>query len=148
MARAEEPKAKLGWLLAGEFQCEPHSGPSRLLAQTLAETLRDLGRIELIDEALVDVAALLGESVDADPTNASLWGQFRAALAELRGVGAGGDDDEFAKFLAGLSTDVRDPAQPESPDKGSADRPGRGRTRSAADAASVPHRGRGRGATA
>jgi hypothetical protein len=48
----------------------------------------------------------LAEAVDADPTNAALWGQYRAAETVIREAASGGDDD-FAKLIAGLSADVR-----------------------------------------
>jgi hypothetical protein len=149
MPRADMPRAKLGWVLDGVFTFEPHHGPNRLAAEALARSLEGLQRIEEIDHATVEVALLLGEAVDSDPTNAALWGQFRAALADLRGVGAGGDDDAFAVFLASLGApSVRDAAEPEPRDAGVADREGSGGAGAAVDAAPAARRGRGRGATA
>lgn len=112
MARPVEPRAKLGWVLDGEFRCGP-DGPCRGAAESLVVSLRGLGRVESLDEAACVVAVMLGESVDADPTNASLWGQFRAALADLRGVGVeDGDDGGVESLLVALgAADVRDAAE-------------------------------------
>lgn len=146
MARPEMPRAKLGWLVDGEFTFEPLNGPNRLAADSLASSLRDLGRLEGVDEATVTVAAMLGAAVDSDPTNAALWGQFRAALDDLRGVGVSGDDDAFAQLMASIgSADLRDTAKPEPGDTRNTDRQSVRRARPAADAASAVDRGRRRG---
>ena len=110
MPRAEQPKARLGWVLAGEFMFEPNDGPVRLAAEALAVHLRNLGRIESIDVAQVDGFLMLSEAVDADPTNAALWGQWRTAEAAMREIGASGEPDALSLLLASLSggTDVRD----------------------------------------
>jgi hypothetical protein len=148
MPRPDKPVARLGWVLDGEIRFDPHSGPSRLAAEALAGSMRELARLEDIDEATVWVAVLLGEAVDADPTNAALWGQFRAAIADLRGVGAGGDDDALAQLLAGLGApDVRDTEEPEPGDARGSDRKGRKGAGAAVDAAPGADRRRRRGTT-
>ena len=103
MPRAEQPKARLGWVLAGEFMFEPNDGPVRLAAEALAVHLRNLGRIESIDVAQVDGFLMLSEAVDADPTNAALWGQWRTAEVAMRGIGASDEPDALAELLASLS---------------------------------------------
>lgn len=111
MPRKEEPKAKLGWVLDGEFRFDPHRGPNRLAADALVVELAD--ELASADQVLAATAQMLGEAVDADPTNAALWGQYRAAVDQLRSVRATGDDDAFSKFLSDLSdAKVRDPAEP------------------------------------
>lgn len=110
MPRKEEPKAKLGWVLDGEFTFDPHRGPNRLAADALVVELAD--ELASADRVLAATAQMLGEAVDADPTNAALWGQYRAAVDQLRAVRATVDDDAFSKFMAELGgTEVRDPAE-------------------------------------
>lgn len=74
------------------------------------EALAQLGRLEDIDAATVAVAQGLAAAVDADPTNASLWREFRAAVETLRGVGAeSSNDDAFAQAIAAIMRpEVRD----------------------------------------
>ena len=83
-------------------------------------------KFELEDGCLPDFAepgsfevrtgfVMLAEAVDADPTNAALWGQYRAAEVALRGLGISADDDALTKFLAGLAGDS-DPAVTKSKD--------------------------------
>mgnify|MGYP003548137045 FL=1 len=108
MARPIGPKAKLGWLdpETQEFDYSPVDGPNRSAAEatlvTLAEQFADA------DEALTTGFVMLAEAVDADPTNAALWGQYRAAEAAVREVANRGDDDEFSRLMAGLSASIRD----------------------------------------
>ncbi len=75
-------------------------------AEALRETidaLRLAGRLEQVDAATVAVAEGLAAAVDADPTNASLWRELRAAVETLRGVGADSNtDDAFAQALASI----------------------------------------------
>ena len=82
---------------------------SQAIAATVA-ALRDAGRIEPVDEALVVMAAGIAAAVDADPGNASLWREYRAVELRLREIG-GADDasDDFSRALAGLQTAVFDP---------------------------------------
>ena len=81
------------------------------LAATI-EALAAAGRLEAIDAATVAVAQGLAAAVDADPTNASLWREYRAAVETLRGVGAdSSSDDAFAQALAAIMRpEVRDEA--------------------------------------
>lgn len=129
------------WVLDGEVRFDPHRGPNRLAADELVAHVRSLDKISAGDEAHATAAAMLGEAVDADPTNAALWGQYRQALDAVKGLGAGGDDDTFARLLAELgSAEVRHTAEPESPDEGRPDRKGRPGARPAADAPSGARR--------
>lgn len=112
MPRKEEPKAKLGWVLGGEFTYDPHRGPNRLAADALIASLSDV--LLAADQVLASTVAMLGEAVDADPTNAALWGQYRAAVDQIRAVRPADDDDEFTKFLANLGgSEVRNAPQSE-----------------------------------
>ena len=72
------------------------------LAETIA-ALRSSGRLEQVDAATVAVAQGLAAAIDADPTNASMWREYRAAVETLRGVGADSNsDDAFTEALAAI----------------------------------------------
>ena len=103
MPRKAEPVARLGWRLTGEWLPIGAMGPNREAAESTVGRVRELGRLEVVDEAVVTAFVMLAEAVDADPTNAALWGQYRAAEVALRGLGVSGDDDAFARFIAGLA---------------------------------------------
>lgn len=67
----------------------------------LIQTLETLGdRIQPEHEVLVATAQALAAAVDADPGNAALWREFRAAVSTLYQVtGDGGSGDEFASIF-------------------------------------------------
>lgn len=93
------------------------SGRNRLATDQVIDALSDLGRLETVDAALVAAARSLADAVDSAPDNASLWREYRAALAELRAVG-GEVDDELFSTLASLRTEVRHPENTQSPKPG------------------------------
>lgn len=70
----------------------------------LERTLRALGsRLAEKDEALLALARGLAAAVDAEPGNAALWREYRAAVTSLSEAGAGGDvDDDDARFLQSI----------------------------------------------
>jgi hypothetical protein len=73
--------------------------------QTLRE-LRRLGRVEKVDAAAVQMVRSMARALDADPSNAALWRQYREAVGELTA-----DDDaggSFDEAVAGLYAAVRD----------------------------------------
>jgi len=110
MPRREQPVARLCWTLDGVTELEL-PGPNRLAADgVLAAAGAVLGDV---DQALATSFVMLAAAVDADPTNASLWGQYRAAEASIRGVLTGGDD-EFSAVIAAMSADLRDAEVAES----------------------------------
>jgi hypothetical protein len=77
-------------------------------AESTLEALRELGRLEAVDSAKVQAVRSLAVAVDIDPQNASLWREYRAALADLL-EDADGGIDEFAELLRNLRTEVRHP---------------------------------------
>lgn len=83
-------------------------------AEGLQITL-DAMNLEPVNEALIAIATGLADAVDADPKNAALWREFRAAVTELRKAGAGDVDDDTTEFLVSIRTPVSakvgDPAQ-------------------------------------
>lgn len=78
------------------------------LDTTLA-ILRDLGRIENVDEVHVEALRIMAGQLDHDPSNAALWRQYREALKELMADdGNGSLDDE----IQDLYSAVRDTPPP------------------------------------
>lgn len=70
------------------------------LDQTL-EHLRSVGRIEVIDAARVQALESMARALDADPSNAALWRQYREALRELTADGSSDSVDEALEKLFG-----------------------------------------------
>ena len=54
--------------------------------------LREAGRIERVDEAVVMAARALAAQVDEHPDNAALWREYRAAEQTLRGISTYAND--------------------------------------------------------
>jgi len=111
------------------------------LESTIA-ALEAEGRLSDVDEALLAVARGLAEAVDAEPGNASLWREYRAALASLMEAESGNDDDEAQSFLLTLRTPVGDakdskPKEPRTRSSGNSRTP-----RTAPDAVAKGGRGR------
>ena len=62
-------------------------------------------RLEEDDEALVALARGLAAAVDAEPGNAALWREYRAAVMALSQAGADGDiDDDTKAFMFTIRT--------------------------------------------
>lgn len=80
----------------------------KAMRKTLS-TLRRLGRLEAVDEALVTMALGLAEAVDGAPDNAALWREYRAVEQRLRSVGLA-DGQPGEDILASLYSEVRNPA--------------------------------------
>jgi hypothetical protein len=74
-------------------------------SQGLERTLKALSvRLDEDDEALVALARGLAAAVDADPANAALWREYRAAVTALTLAGADKVDDDTAEFLLSIRT--------------------------------------------
>lgn len=80
-------------------------GRNRNAVELTILALHNLGRLEDIDAAKVASAQTLADAVDVDPTNASLWREYRAAEQALR-ESHDTTADEFAQLLADLSAEV------------------------------------------
>lgn len=59
------------------------SGGNVAAAEATLAALADCGRLEAVDAAAVEVVRSLAAVVDADPSDAALWRQYRDALAAL-----------------------------------------------------------------
>jgi hypothetical protein len=82
-------------------------GRNRKAIEKTIEAMTALGRLDGVDSARVAMVRALADAVDADPTNASLWREYRAAEVSLREVGDN-DDDGFKELLESLSSSVGD----------------------------------------
>jgi hypothetical protein len=86
---------------------KPAYGRNRTAAETTIAALETHGSLGDVDAARVALVRALADAVDADPTNASLWREYRAAEQALREA----DDstsDEFTRLLAALSAEMGD----------------------------------------
>ena len=98
-------------------------GRNRTAVEETVEALMAAGRLEGVDSARVAMVRALADAVDADPTNASLWREYRAAEISLREVGQV-DDDGFKELLESLSSSVGDKADAGKKKSGKGDRGG------------------------
>lgn len=62
------------------------------LERTLGH-LRQMGRLEEVDAARVQMLRSMAAQLDADPSSAAMWRQYREALRELVGGDSGGSLD-------------------------------------------------------
>lgn len=70
---------------------------NRVAVEVAIASLRELGRLEPIDEPFIVSARCLADALDIAPGNASLWREYRGALdalaARARGEGTDGLDE-------------------------------------------------------
>jgi hypothetical protein len=93
----------------GELPPRPVSsvGNASEVEVTLGQ-LRELGRLEPIDSARVQMIRSMAAVLDDDPTNAALWRQYRESLDAL--LADDGPDPGMAGLLGGMSSPVRESA--------------------------------------
>jgi hypothetical protein len=91
----------------------PIYGSNRVAMQILIDTLWNMGRLEKIDAARIEICRLLADAVDANPENANLWRQYREAEDVLRTVGAN-DVEDFNSVIAAIWSDSALRNAPES----------------------------------
>lgn len=87
----------------------PEPETNRAAAEHTVAAMRQAGLLEPVDSTRVRMLLGLAEAVDADPTNAALWRELRAAEKALR-ESEHGDSDAFGDLLAAMSAEVRDPS--------------------------------------
>lgn len=77
-------------------------------AEAVVQALRDLGRVEEVDTALLTAyVRLAGEIDDAETKDrAGLYREFRAYDAAVRTLGGAADGDGLDSLLAHLSAEV------------------------------------------
>jgi hypothetical protein len=83
-------------------------------ARGVVEALRNLGRVEPVDEALLTAYVALGTELDDAETKdrAGLFREFRAYDAAVRALGGSDDGDGLDDLLASLSTPVGNTSPP------------------------------------
>jgi hypothetical protein len=108
-ANVDRPAARAatGKFAATTSERPDTQGRNRIAADATITALRSAGRLELIDSARIAMLQTLADGVDADPVNATLWREYRAAETALREVTDDGTD-ELAEILSRLSTAVGD----------------------------------------
>lgn len=77
-------------------------------ATTVVQSLRDLGRVEDVDEALLTAYLALARELDNAETKdrAGLFREFRAYDAAVRSLGGDDDGDGIGDLISRLSTEV------------------------------------------
>lgn len=80
------------------------------LEATIA-ALRAENRLTDAHLAYVEACRVLVVAVSADPSNASLWREYRAMLGALVGLDRGVSEDDGARLIDSLRTPVGDAAQ-------------------------------------
>jgi hypothetical protein len=93
--------------MAAKKQTKPVHGRNRTAVEEMIEAMRSAGLLENIDAARVTMLQTLADAVDMEPTNASLWREYRAAESSIR-ENTAHDQDDFKELLASLSAEVRD----------------------------------------
>ena len=91
-------------------------GSNRAAIELMISALDELGRLEKIDSARLEIARQLATQCDENPDNGFLWRQYRDAENALRTVGNGPIDD-FAELMRDLDSEIRNakdgkPAKP------------------------------------
>lgn len=74
------------------------------LGKTLKH-LREMGRLEQVDAARVQALRSMANALDAEPHNAALWREYRAALRELVADDSSGSVDDALKAMFGAVRD-------------------------------------------
>lgn len=77
-------------------------GRNRTAAEETIAALEKGELVKSIDSARITALRALADAVDADPSNASLWREYRAAETALRGA-HDNDGDEAAAFVRSVS---------------------------------------------
>lgn len=85
---------------------QEQAGTNSAALDTTLLKLKDLGRLEEIDAARVQMLRTMASALDEEPTRAALWKEYRAALKELMADDSSSGLDDA---LAGLFADVRNP---------------------------------------
>ena len=93
--------------MAAKKQTKPVHGRNRTAVEEMLEAMRSAGLLENIDAARVTMLQTLADAVDMEPTNASLWREYRAVESSIR-ENTAHDQDDFQELLVALSAEVRD----------------------------------------
>ena len=105
--------ARVVWFVNGVQQPgEGALGPNRSAAEQVVKRLRERRIVVAGHEALTTLFLMLAEAVDAAPTDARLWGQYRDAELALRALARekAPDEDDWTETVG--ATQVRHAARP------------------------------------
>jgi hypothetical protein len=105
MPPAKKPPAKKPPAKRARKPAEPTHGRNRAAIEATIGALQAGGLITDTNAARVAAAQALADAVDTDPTNASLWREYRAAVETLLAQTDAGTD-EYAALLSALSAPV------------------------------------------
>lgn len=83
-------------------------GLNRAALERTIEALRADSRLNLVDEARIQIARTLATQIDDQPESAMLWREYRAAEKALREEAEAHNGDPFEQLIASLSTPVGD----------------------------------------
>lgn len=89
-------------------------GRIRTALEATIEELVAGGRLTGIDEARIQIARTLADTLDTEPISPQLWREYRAAEADLRKENDA-HVDPFDDLLANLQAQVRDEEKPKKP---------------------------------
>jgi hypothetical protein len=92
---------------------ETHGRVRAALETTITE-LEAAGRLAAVDQARVEIARTLADTLDSEPLSAQLWREYRAAERHLREENDA-QRDPFDDLLAHLQAQVRDEEKPTKP---------------------------------
>ncbi len=81
---------------------------NREAVERTIETLEGLGRVELVDAALLALCRTAADALDAHPERATLVKEYRECLMLLSEVGADDDHDAFEELLGDLRSTMGD----------------------------------------
>lgn len=96
------PKRRTSPATSKRATAKPAVGPVRTALEATLTALRDLGRLEAVDGALVALCESTASAVDSTPTRAALVKEYRECLVLLGGLGNDGGD-AFAELMDRLS---------------------------------------------
>lgn len=75
------------------------AGTNRTAVDGTLHALRESGRLSDEHAALVALAQSLADAVDEAPGNASLWREYRGAVADLSRLAAAGESDALKDLV-------------------------------------------------
>lgn len=83
-------------------------GPNLTAIETTLAELRRMGRLEPVDEALVQALRSMAWALDHNPFNSQMWREYREAIKGL--TASDGDSPSIDELIDELSAPVRDEA--------------------------------------
>lgn len=85
-------------------------GANRQAVEETLQALSELGRLEDVDAARVQMLRSMADALDLNPFNSQMWHEFGEAIEGLTADGSD-DDDEIQKLLDAMSSPVSDSDQ-------------------------------------